>query len=335
MRALAGTVIAPDQATFIAPIADELRAVERRLQAGLDSRSKLISEVVTYILAGRGKRMRPAILLLVAKLCGYTSGERHIELAAATEYMHAATLVHDDIIDAADERRGLPAAHVKWGSQVAVLVGDFLYARAIKTLVADGDIRILDAFADATVSLSEGEVLEVETAGNVDLTCDTYLETVMRKTAALISAASRAGALIAQSPEAQVQAMADFGLHLGIGFQLVDDALDYMGYKALLGKPVGQDIREGKVTYPLIAVMQHAPDDVKQRLRCLFSRTSRCNREVTEIRCLVEAHRGIAATMAYAKDVLTQAQADLNGFPCSAVKRALLEIVGFVLKRAW
>ncbi len=316
-------------------IAEELQAVEVRLQAGLDSRSYTMSEATQSVLASKGKRFRPAILLLAAKLCGYETGGRHIELATVAEYMHVATLIHDDIIDHAEERRGRPAAHVQWGTQASVLVGDFLYGRAIQRLVADGNLQILQTFSDATVRMSEGEVLELEQAGNLDLTEDEYLEILTFKTAALIAAACRAGALIAAAPAEQVEAMSSFGLQVGIGFQLVDDALDFIGYGERLGKPIGQDVRERKVTGPVLHVMRQGSPQVQQQLRACFAQEPVDEADCRAVLAMVAAHDGVAATLEQARQRLARAKACLEPFPDSPVKDALLSVTDFVRQRDW
>ncbi len=316
-------------------IAEELQAVEARLQAGLDSQSYTMSEATQSVLASKGKRFRPAILLLAAKLCGYETGGRHIELATVAEYMHVATLIHDDIIDHAEERRGQPAAHVQWGTQTSVLMGDFLYGRAIQRLVADGNLQILEAFSDATVRMSEGEVLELEQAGNLDLTEAEYLEILTFKTAALIAAACRTGALIASAPIEQVEAMSAFGLQVGIGFQLVDDALDFIGHGERLGKPIGQDVRERKVTGPVLHVMRHGTTQAQQQLRACFAQASMDEADCREVLAIVAAHDGVAATLEQARQRLVQAKACLEPFADSPVKQALLSVTDFVRQRDW
>ena len=320
---------------LFSPIAKELQEVEERLKSGLESSSPLISEAVGYVLASGGKRIRPAVLLLSAKLCGFRGGSRNIDLASVAEYMHVATLIHDDIIDNADKRRGLPSANSKWGPQVSVLVGDFLYARAIQILVEDGDFQVLKAFADATVSMAEGEVLELQMARNLHLTYEDYLTIITCKTAALISAACRAGALIAKAGREQVEALAAFGLNLGIGFQLVDDALDFVGHRERLGKPVGNDFKEGKITFPVIHLLENGSEEVKRRVRELLAQEAFNEEDLFEVRRLVERHHGIPATMERAQGFLEKAKSSLWIFPDSPPKRSLFLMADFVRERDW
>ena len=239
-------------------ISREMQEVEERLQAPVEEGEGLLSVVARYALSPGGKRIRPALLLLSAQACGADQRERGVTLAAAAEMMHAASLLHDDIVDHAATRRGRPSAMARWGSNVSVLVGDFLFSRAIQSLVEDPNRRILRAFADAVVAMSEAEVLQLHLLHDLGIGEADYLKIITGKTAALMSAACRAGALMADAPDAVVEALAAFGLHLGIGFQLVDDALDYVAREERLGKPVGSDFREGKVTYPVIQVVRRA-----------------------------------------------------------------------------
>lgn len=321
--------------TIFAPIALELAEVERRLQLGVVSRVDVISRISSYVLGSGGKRIRPALLLLSGKLCGDPGGVRNIELASVAEYMHVAAMVHDDIIDNAEKRRGLPSAPSLWGPTISVLVGDFLYARSIQMLVDDGDFDILRAFADATVRMAEGEILELDMAKNVEISEEAYLEIVTCKTAALISAACRAGALIAKAPAEQVAAMTEFGLNLGIGFQLVDDALDYVAHEERLGKPVGSDFREGKVTYPIIHIVRVGSNADRDRIRALASRGCLDDEDLAELKMMVERHEAVKATMERVQDYLLRSRKCLEVFPDSPPRQALEVLVDFVRERDW
>ncbi len=317
------------------PVIHELAEVEDRLFQQIGGNVELIGEITRYVLKSGGKRIRPALLLLSAKLCGYRGGTRNVALAAVAEYMHAATLIHDDIIDHADKRRGLPSANSIWGPQISVLAGDFLYARSLQILVADGDLAVMQAFADATVRMTEGEVREVQMAGNLELTYDEYLEIIISKTAALISAACRAGALIAGSEAAAVAALTEFGLNLGIGYQLVDDALDFIAKEDRLGKPVGNDFKEGKVTFPVFHVLRAGSEADRSRLRELAAAESIRESDLAEVKEMVERHGAVAATMEQVHAYLEKAKESLSIFPDSAAKRSLVLMVDFVRDRDW
>ena len=318
-----------------APVARELAEVERRIQAKIASQADLISEVTTYVLGSGGKRVRPALLLLSARVCGYGGGERDVDLAVVAEFMHVATLIHDDIIDNAQKRRGQPSANARWGSHVSVLAGDFLYSHSIQRLVRDGDFRVLKAFADATVAMTEGEILELKWHRNPDILYQDYLTIVTYKTAALFSAACRTGALITGMDETRVEALTEFGLNLGIGFQLVDDALDFTADEAILGKPVGNDVLEGKVTYPLIHVLHEDRSPGRDHIRRLLCNGTLGEAEAEAIRRYVVEGGGVRASLAEARKYLTKARERLVPFPDSASRRSLEMLVNFITERQW
>src|SRR5574337_1420721 len=321
--------------TILSPVTLELALVEERLLQDISGDVELISEIIRYVLKSGGKRVRPALLLLSAKLCGYDCGSRDIDLAVVAEYMHAATLIHDDIIDRADKRRGLPSANSTWGSQISVLAGDFLYARSLQMLVIDGDLAVMRAFADATVRMIEGQVREVQMAGNLDLTYNEYLDIITSKTAALISVACRTGALIAGRHADEVAALTEFGLNVGIGFQLVDDALDFVAEENRLGKPVGNDFKEGKVTFPVLHVMRAGSAADQGRIRELAAQATIGEADLAEVKAIVERYGAVPATMDRVRAYLKQAKASLGLFPDSAAKRALVLMVDFVGDRDW
>jgi octaprenyl-diphosphate synthase len=316
-------------------VATELVSVEDRLQQPVQEGGGLLSAVASYALASGGKRVRPALLLLAVRVCGADQRDRAVTLASVAEMMHVATLIHDDIVDHSAMRRGRPAATVLWGSDVSVLVGDFLYSRAIQILVADGDMRILRAFADATVSMTEGEVLQLQLLRDLKISETDYLRIVTGKTAALMSAASRAGALVAEAPGPVIEALAAFGLNLGIAFQLVDDALDYIAREERLGKPVGSDFREGKITYPVIHLMREASCADRAALERLARQEDVGEEDLALLRGLVEAYDGVPATMRLVDDYLGRARAQLCAVPESPASRALHRLLDFVRERDW
>jgi octaprenyl-diphosphate synthase len=316
-------------------IAAELSAVEGRLQEPARDSGALLTVVADYALGSGGKRIRPALLLLAARACGADQRGRLVTLASVAEMMHAATLVHDDIVDHSAKRRGRPPAAALWGSDVSVLAGDFLFSRAIQILVADGDIRILQAFADATVAMIEGEVLQLQLLRDLKISDADYLRIVTGKTAALMSAAARAGALAAGAPAATGEAMAAFGLNLGIGFQLVDDALDYTAREERLGKPVGSDFREGKITYPLIHLMRTASAADRAAVEDLARREQISDEDLARLRGLVERAGGVPATMRLVDDYLARGRALLEVLPPSPACEALCRLVDFVRERDW
>jgi octaprenyl-diphosphate synthase len=320
---------------LFAVISREMQELEDRLQAPVEESGALLSAVARYALASGGKRIRPALLLLSAHACGADQRERGVTLASAAEMMHAASLLHDDIVDHAATRRGRPSAMARWGSDVSVLVGDFLYTRAIQNLVADPDRRIMRAFADAVVAMTEAEVLQLHLLHDLGIGEADYLKIITGKTAALMSAACRAGALMADASESAVEALAAFGLNLGIGFQLVDDALDYIAREERLGKPVGSDFREGKVTYPVIHVVRcAAPED-----RLILERLAACDcpgdGDLATLRGLVERYEAVPATMRLVDGYLARARAEISCVPESPACRSLHRMVNFVRERDW
>lgn len=323
------------QALLFAPVAEDLAEVERRLQRTVETRAPRIAEVAAHVLGSGGKRVRPALLLLAHRLCGGTDRKAVLELAQVAEYMHVATLIHDDIVDNAAKRRGRPSANVTWGSAASVLAGDFLYARAIQMLVAHGDFAVLKAFADATVAMTEAEILELCWERNPDLPYEEYLTIITGKTAALFSAACRGGALAASASSELVEALTEFGLNLGIGFQLVDDALDFMAREDVLGKPVGNDVKEGKITYPLIHLLQTGAAEVRDALLKRLGRLPIGDGDVEAIRALVREHRTDEATLAEAERYLLKARTCLTPFAEGPARASLAMMVDFVLQRRW
>lgn len=315
-------------------VADEMAAVERRLQAPVEGNG-LLSSVARYALASGGKRIRPALVLLAARTCGAGALPRTVMLASVAEMMHAATLIHDDIVDRAAIRRGRPSTAAQWGPEVSVLVGDFLYSRAVQMLVADEDLRIMRAFADATVAMTEAEVLQLQHLWNLQTPEADYLAIVRGKTAALMSAACRGGALASGAADEAVEALAGYGLHLGVGFQLVDDALDYAAQEERLGKPVASDFREGKITYPILHVMRVAAEPDRAALARLAGQQALAEEDVARIKALVERYAAIPATLELVDGHLARARASLRGLPDSPARAALLRLADFVRERDW
>ena len=237
-------------------IADDMNKVDLVIRDRLKSEVVLIREVADYIIASGGKRLRPALVILSAGACGY-AGRHHHELAAVVEFIHTATLLHDDVVDDSHLRRGRATANSTFGNAAAVLVGDFLYSRAFQMMVDVQNMRIMEVLADATNIIAEGEVMQLLHVHNADVTEDDYLRVIRSKTAKLFEAAGRLGAILAAVPPAQEKALADYGMHLGTAFQLIDDILDYSGDLAQTGKNLGDDLAEGKATLPIIYAMRH------------------------------------------------------------------------------
>lgn len=250
----------------LAPIADDMREVDRVIAARLDSGVPLVGQVARYIIAAGGKRLRPALLLLICGALGYRDALR-LELAAVVEFIHTATLLHDDVVDESTLRRGNATANEAFGNPASVLVGDFLYSRAFQMMVQARSMRIMEVLADATNVIAEGEVQQLMNMHNADLDEAGYLQVIRSKTAKLFEASARVGAILAGAPPALEQACADYGQALGTAFQVIDDVLDYAGDAAVMGKSLGDDLREGKATLPLIAAMQRGSADQRALIR--------------------------------------------------------------------
>jgi octaprenyl-diphosphate synthase len=243
-------------ADILAPVMEDMNAVNRLIAARLQSEVVLINQMAAYIVNSGGKRLRPLLALLTARACGYR-GERHIQLATIIEFIHTATLLHDDVVDSSDLRRGQQTANAVWGNPASVLVGDFLYSRAFEMMVELNDLRVLEILAHATNVIAEGEVLQLLNVHNPETSEQQYLRVIRSKTAKLFEAGARLGALIAGQAEHMQSALAAYGMHLGTAFQLIDDVLDYNADPQEIGKNIGDDLAEGKPTLPLIYVMEH------------------------------------------------------------------------------
>ena len=311
---------------------DDLSQVEEAMQESLASDIELIPTIGRHLFSGGGKRVRPLLVLASARLCGY-EGPRAIALGSVVELIHTATLLHDDVVDEADKRRGVPTANATWGNQASVLVGDFLFARSFSMMAADGDLRILQALARAVTHLAEGEVLQLVTTCKLTEDEDEYLTVVNRKTAALISAACRIGAILGGSPPAQVEAMSIFGREIGIAFQVVDDALDYMAEEERLGKTLGKDLMEGRVTLPLIHLHRNATAAERQRIGEILLDDNVTRQQVEEVVGMMKDYKAIDYTLQTASRYVAQAKQRLAVFDGSPAREALITIADYIVVR--
>jgi len=313
-------------------IKPDLERIESEIKGQLTSSVPLISKVGQYILGSGGKRLRPLLMILSARLCGY-QGNDDTPLAVVFEFVHAASLLHDDVVDHAEFRRSQPAAKTIWGNPAVVLVGDFLYSKSILMAVEYSEIRILEVLSDATTKMAEGEVLQLIHADNLEIDEQEYLQVITRKTAVLISAACHIGALFGGGETAQQEALRTYGHSLGIAFQLIDDTLDYTGDVEELGKPVGNDIQEGKATLPLIYAFRHQGKNEKKRLRKIFSADEILPEEFHEVRDIVARSGGIEYTQRLAAQRVHQAKEAINIFPSHPTRRLLEDIADYVICR--
>jgi octaprenyl-diphosphate synthase len=311
----------------------DLRKVERALVSCLKSPIPLIPVVGKHITLSGGKRLRPAVLLLAADACGYR-GPRRTVMSVVTEYMHTATLLHDDVVDLGTMRRGKPAANVVFGNSVSILVGDFFFARASQLMTEDGDLDVLGIYARTLVSLSEGEVLQLMRARDPGIAEEEYLTVVFCKTASLIAAASETGAVLAGADPATRRAMFRFGKALGIAFQLVDDILDYTGTEKELGKRPLQDLREGKVTLPLIHALRVAGRVERERAKAILAKKNLSAGDVGFLAGLVHRHGGIAFASARAREFARRGKRCLSRLPESPAREALRSLSDYVVSRS-
>lgn len=311
-------------------VADDFSRVNDLIIKRLSSDVPLVEKIAQYIIESGGKRLRPLLVLLSSRALGYGKDD-HLKLAAVIEFLHTATLLHDDVVDTSDMRRGRSTANARWGNAPSVLVGDFLYARAFEMMVELQNLRIMDVLSHATAVIAEGEVLQLMNVKNPDVSEDKYMEVIHNKTAMLFEAASHTGALLAGANEDQELALSAYGKHLGLAFQLVDDVLDYRGDAEAMGKNVGDDLAEGKTTLPLIYAMAEGTDDEKQLIRQAIRKGGLDN--LPRILEIVNHSGALEYTMAKAREQAALAAACLNTLPGSDHKEALVLLTEIAVAR--
>ena len=314
------------------PIRDDLAKVDAEFARQVESRVELIPRIGKYIQSGGGKRIRPAVLLTAARMCGY-QGDRAVLYAAVVEFVHTATLVHDDIVDNSPLRRGRTAVHSQWGSDVSVLVGDYLYIKSMALALTHDELEIVRLLGDVTLRMIEGELYQLTKNGDPDVTEDEHFEIVRRKTAYLFSGCARIGAMLASQPPAKIEALGQYGFKLGIAFQLVDDLLDLTGTVQSLGKPVGGDLREGKLTLPVIALMQRADPSARDLIGAVLRERSLTPEQWQTISALLAAHGTIDYAYERAVQFAQEAKAHLEEFPAGEARDALAALPDYVLRR--
>ena len=315
-------------------VADDMEATDRLIHERVGSSISLIPDLARHLIDSGGKRLRPLLTLASARLCGY-QGRHHINLAAAVEFIHTATLLHDDVVDASSLRRGKIAANIIWGNKPTILVGDFLFSRAFKLMVEAGSLRVLDILATASTVIAEGEVLQLKSANNLNTSEADYLNVVSAKTAALFAAASEAGATIAEASPGIAEAFHIYGLNLGIAFQLIDDALDYSGRQAQMGKSVGDDFREAKVTLPVLLALERADDEARTFWRRVIENGLQQDGDLKRAIHYVEETGAIRETRARARRYAELACNALGKVPAHPLREALIEIAEFCIGRGY
>jgi len=312
----------------------DLDRVNTLILERMQSPVALIPQLAGHIIAAGGKRLRPMMTLASARLCGYR-GERHVALAAAVEFIHTATLLHDDVVDASDLRRGLATANAVWGNKSSVLVGDFLFSRAFQLMVEDGSLKVLAILSEASAVIAEGEVMQLATSNDVETTEDAYLAVIKAKTAQLFAAASRIGAVLGDRPEAEEDALAAYGRNLGIAFQLVDDMLDYSARQVELGKTVGDDFREGKITLPVVLALRQAGEAERAFWRRTLEDLEQRDGDLERAIELMTRHGTLRATLDRARHYAETARRSLALFRDGPERRALDEAIDFCLDRGY
>jgi octaprenyl-diphosphate synthase len=314
-------------------VRDDMERVNAAILARTGSDVTMIPQVANHLISSGGKRLRPMLTLAAARLTNY-GGAGHIELAAAVEFMHTATLLHDDVVDESEMRRGKAAARMLWGNEASVLVGDFLLGQAFKMMVEVGNLRALEVLSAAAAVIAEGEVMQLAAAKRLETTEDAYLAVIRGKTAELFAAACEVGPVLAECPDAEAAACRSFGMNLGIAFQLVDDALDYGGSRARLGKNVGDDFREGKITLPVILAFRRGSAEERKFWRATLENGANSDAELERALAILKRHGALDATIERARHYGAIAKDALALFPDGAAKRALLEVVDFCVARA-
>jgi octaprenyl-diphosphate synthase len=313
-------------------VAEDFQAVDRLILRRLESDVVLINQIGHYIVNSGGKRLRPLSVLLSARACGYT-GQRHVDLAAVVEFIHTATLLHDDVVDGSELRRSQETANAVWGNEASVLVGDFLYSRAFEMMVDVGEMQVMDILSHATNRIAEGEVLQLLNCNDPDTTDHKYMEVIERKTATLFEAGTRLGAVLAGSPPEIERAMANYGRSLGIAFQLVDDALDYRAEGDALGKNLGDDLAEGKPTLPLIRALEVGKPEQRALLRKAIQSGGR--ELIADVARAIDSTDGIDYTIALARRHAEQSKEALSALPDSVQRRALSKMADFAVVRTY
>ena len=324
----------PSLAPLAALVAADMRAVNELIVQRMHSPVAMIPQLAGHIVAAGGKRLRPLLTLASARMCGY-AGRRHIALAACVEFIHTATLLHDDVVDESDLRRGLASANAVWGNKASVLVGDFLLSRSFELMVEDGSLSVLSILSRASTLIAAGEVLQLTTQNDTETGETQYLEVIKAKTAQLFAAACRIGAIIAARPKVEEDALETFGMNLGTAFQLTDDVLDYSAKQMALGKTVGDDFREGKITLPVILAFRRGDEAERAFWRRTLETLDQRQDDLERAVDLMEKHKALADTVERARHYGAIARDGLGIFADGPEKSALVEIIDFCIERTY
>jgi len=316
-----------------ATLSDEMTAVNTLIRTRMASKhAPRIHEVTAHLVEAGGKRLRPMLTLAAAKMCGY-DGTHHLQLAATVEFIHTATLLHDDVVDESAQRRGRPTANLLWDNKSSVLVGDYLFSRSFQLMVETGSLRVLDILANASATMAEGEVLQMTAAQDLKTSEDVYLQVVRGKTAALFSAATEVGGVIAEAPKEHVKALFDYGDALGIAFQIADDLLDYQGDAKTTGKNIGDDFRERKLTLPVIKAVAQATDEERAFWKRTIEKGRQEDGDLEHALELMNKYGTLAATRDDANEWAAKAKTALNVLPDHPIRKMLLDLADYVVAR--
>ena len=315
-------------------IAGDLKEVENIIEENIQSEVPLVYEISKYLLGSGGKRLRPSVLLIASGSCGLLKGKERIKAAAALELIHTATLLHDDVVDDAEVRRGKTSSNLEFGNKPTVLVGDFMLAKALGLIQECGNLELIKAVTDASAKLAEGQVLEVMSGKNmIEITEEICFAIMEFKTASLIESCGKIGGILAGSENGNVKALSDYGLHIGLAFQLIDDALDYSSTEEVFGKQVGQDILEGKMTLPLFYSIEKASDNEKEEIKIILDKEEFEETEVDHLRGIVDKYNGVETTKDVARKYITSAKNSINKIPSNQYKDSLSSLADFVVDR--
>ncbi len=317
---------------ILAMVKDDLAAIEIALEQNLNPYLDLIAKVARHILFSGGKRLRPLLMVLSARLCGY-KGDYDKTLSTVFEYMHAASLLHDDLIDDAPMRRGKPVAHSIWGNSAAILVGDFLLARSLSISAKTGDMKVIRTIAKITENMSQGEIHQLMRKGKLDISEEEYMEVIRRKTAVLFQGACRISAIITAAPNKKEKALSDYGYNLGLAFQMADDLLDYTSDTKVLGKEVGADLKEGKLTLPVIYSLKAADMKDRNRMENIIKNEDFSVNDFETLVELLKKYKGISYTQKMAAEHISKAKKALSIFESSKTKEILIKVADYALNR--
>jgi octaprenyl-diphosphate synthase len=317
---------------IVSCIEGDLKQVEEAINTHLESDVSFISDIARYVLSSGGKRIRPVLLILCARLCNY-SGPRVYDLSAVVEFIHTATLLHDDVIDNAHLRRGNPTVNSRWGNEISILIGDYLYSKAMSLSLADRDHLVMQTISDVTVEMAKGQVIETLKQRDLGISEADYYRIISLKTASLFAACCTIGAALGGASVQQRAQVAAFGHDLGMAFQMADDTLDFVAPEAKLGKPVNNDLKEGKITLPIITAMQHATPQEVQKIEAYLHNAQASDADFQEIIAVLYQYDSLHATMTRAQEYIVQAKAHLQGFAESPTLATLYVLADYVISR--